>query len=135
MSQYDTGSQEVSGWAVGGMTFAAVMLVLIGSFQVIDGLAAIFGDSFFVVTTNYTFDLDVTAWGWIHLLLGILLLITGWALTAGKSWAAITAIFLAMLSAIENFFFIPYYPFWSILIIALNVWVIWAVTRPDVARA
>ena len=135
MSQYDTGSREVSGWAVGGLTFAATMMMLIGSFQVIAGLAAIFDDSFFVVTRNYTFDLDVTAWGWIHLLLGILLIFAGWALFSGKVWAAMLAVVLAVLSAIENFFFIPYYPFWSILIIALNVWVIWAVTRPDEARA
>ena len=76
----------------------------------------------------------MTAWGWIHFLLGILLVITGWALFARKLWAAMAAIVLAMLSAIENFFFIPYYPWWALLIIALDVWVIWAVTRPDAVR-
>ncbi len=135
MSQYDPEPQQVSGWAAGGITFAATMLLIIGSFQVISGLVAIFDDGFFLITENYTFDLDTTAWGWIHLILGLLLLFTGWALYSQKLWAAMTAIFLAMLSAIENFFFIPYYPFWSILIIALCVWVIWALTRPGAVRA
>ena len=134
MSQYDTEPRQLSGWAVGGMTFAAMMMLMIGSFQAIAGLAAIFNDEFFVIGKNYTFDLDVTAWGWIHLLLGILLFITGWALFARKLWAAMVAIVLALLTAIENFFFIPYYPWWSLLIIAVCIWVMWALTRPDAVR-
>jgi hypothetical protein len=129
MSQQDPGS-PLSGWAVGGITFAATMMILIGVFQVIAGLVAIFDDDFYVVTQNYTFDLDTSAWGWIHLLLGILLLLAGYGLYSGATWAAALAIVLAVLTAIENFFFIPYYPFWSILVIALCIWVIWALTRP-----
>ena len=120
----------VSGWAAGGITFAACILVLIGTFQAINGLVALFNDDFYVVTQNYTFDLDTTAWGWIHLVIGILLVITGTGLMARQAWAGVTAIVLAMLSAVANFFFIPYYPFWSIVVIALAVWVIWALTRP-----
>ena len=129
MTQYDP--PRPSGWTIAGITFAATMMILIGIFQVIAGLVAIFDDSFYVVTQNYTFDLDTTAWGWIHLLLGILLLVAGWGLYAGKTWATVVAIVLAVLTAIENFFFIPYYPFWSILVIALCIWVIWALTRPE----
>jgi hypothetical protein len=134
MTQYDTRSDvpAVSGWAVAGMTFAAVMMILIGVFQAIAGLVAIFDDNFYVVTQNYTFDVDTTAWGWIHLLLGILLILAGYFLYAGRAWAVVTAIVLAGLSAIANFFFIPYYPFWSLLVIGLDVWVIWALTRPGV---
>jgi hypothetical protein len=136
MSQYDSRDvPRVSGWAVGGVSFAATMLLLIGVFQALDGLVAIFNDSFFVVTKNYTFDLDVTAWGWIHLILGILLILAGWGIFTGKTWAGIAGITLAVLSAVANFFFIPYYPFWSILVIGLDVWVIWALTRPGVAEA
>ena len=137
MSEYEPrrDEPEVSGWALGGVSFAATMLVVIGFFQVIAGLTAIFDDEFFVVTRNYTFDLDVTAWGWIHLILGVLLVITGLALYARAAWAAITALVLAVFSAIDNFFFIPYYPFWALLLIALNVWVIWALTRPGAVRA
>ena len=71
----------------------------------------------------------------MHLILGLLLVFTGIGLFSGKAWAAVTAIMLATLSAIANFFFIPYYPFWAILVIALDVWVIWALTRPAAIRA
>ena len=133
MTEYDTTREPtVSGWAVGGITFAGTMLILIGMFQAIDGIAAIANDEFFLVGQNYTFDLDTSAWGWIHQLLGIGLMIAGWSIFAGKTWAAVVALTLAMLSAVANFFFIPYYPFWAILVIALDIWVIWAVTRPGV---
>jgi hypothetical protein len=136
MSDYESRREtEVSGWAVGGVAFAATMLLLIGTFQVIAGLVAIFDDNFYVVAPNYTFDLDASAWGWIHLILGILLVVTGYFLFARAAWAGIVALVLAVLAAVENFFFIPYYPFWSILVIALCVWVIWALTRPGVMRA
>jgi hypothetical protein len=121
---------EVSGWAMGGIAFAGTMMVLIGVFEALAGLVAIFDDSFYVVTQNYTFDLDVTAWGWIHLLLGLAVLATGFGLFARKAWAGVAAILICMLSALANFFFIPYYPIWALLVIGLNIWVIWSVTRP-----
>jgi hypothetical protein len=132
MSQYE--QRPVSGWAVGGITFAATIMILIGIFQAIAGISAIADDEFFVVTQNYVFDLDVSAWGWIHLILGILVAFAGWALLARRTWAVIVALTLAVLSAIANFFFIPYgeAPFWSLLMIALAVWVIWSLTRPGV---
>jgi hypothetical protein len=126
--------QPVSGWATGGIGFAASLLTLIGGFQVIAGLAAVINDDFFVVTRNYAFDLDVSAWGWVHLGFGLLLVVTGFGLFGRRAWAGVTAIFLAMLSAMANFFFIPYYPFWAIVVIALDVWVIWALTRPGAIR-
>jgi hypothetical protein len=128
------GEDDISGWAAGGIIFAATVLIMVGIFQAIAGLVAIIDDDFYVVTRNYTFDLDTTGWGWIHLLIGIALFATGWALFARQTWAGVAAIVLAMLSAIANFFFIPYYPFWSILLIALNVWVIWAMTRPGAIK-
>ena len=136
MSQYESrpGSPRVSGWAVGGVTFAAAMMFLIGVFQALQGLAAIANDEFFVTVRNYTFDVDTTGWGWIHLILGVLLALSGWFLFAGRAWAAIVAVALATLSAVVNFFFIPYYPFWSLLVIALDVWVIWSLTRPGAVR-
>jgi cytochrome c oxidase subunit IV len=120
---------QVSGWAVGGIAFAATMMVLIGVFQSLGGLVALFNDDFYVVTQNYTFDLDVTVWGWIHLLVGIAVLATGFGLFARRPWAGVAAIMLCMLSALVNFFFIPYYPIWSLLVIGLDIWVIWSVTR------
>ena len=132
MSEYEStrSSQPAGGWAIGGVAFAGTIMILIGAFHAISGLAAIIEDDFYVVSRNYTFEIDVTAWGWIHLILGIVVLVAGFSLFSGRSWARVLGISLALLSAVANFFFIPYYPFWSILIIALDVWVIWALTRP-----
>ena len=110
------------------------MMMIIGMFQIIAGLVAILDDNFFVVSKNYTFNLDTTAWGWIHLILGVLLICTAYGLFSRATWAGVTAIVLLSLSTIQNFFFIPYYPFWSITVIALDVWVIWALTRPGAIR-
>ena len=133
MSQQGSSSPP-SGWAIGGITFAVVMMAMIGLFQIIAGLVAIVDDDFYVVTQNYTFDIDTSAWGWIHLLLGILLVLASYGLYSGATWGAAVAIVMAVLTAVENFFFIPYYPAWSIVMIALNVWVIWSITRPGVMR-
>ena len=120
--------ERPSGWAIGFVVFAAVMMVLVGTFQVIAGIAAIFEDEFFVVGPNYVYDVDVTAWGWIHLLLGLTLVLAGFGALKGATWARVVGITLASLSAISNFFFIPYYPVWSIVIIAADVLVIWALS-------
>jgi hypothetical protein len=133
---YDTrpGPDDISGWAAGGIVFAATVLIMVGTFQAIAGLVAIIDDEFYVVTRNYTFDLDVSAWGWIHLIVGILVALCGFSLLARRPWAGVAAIVIATFSAVANFFFIPYYPAWSILIIALDVWVIWSLTRPGVIK-
>ena len=121
---------ELSGWAVGGTVFAATILMLVGVFHFIAGLVAIIDDNFYVVGQNYTFNFDTTAWGWIHLVMGIALVLVGMGLFSRSTWAGVTAIFLASLSAVANFFFIPYYPFWAIVVIALDIWIIWSLTRP-----
>lgn len=127
MSGYRAAARrETSGWAVGGAIFAATIMIMVGIFQALNGLVAIFKNSFYVVTRNYLFNLDVTAWGWIHLIMGVLIFIAGFALLSGQTWARAVGIILASLSAIANFMFIPYYPLWSLLIIALDVFVIWA---------
>jgi hypothetical protein len=134
-TQYDIPPQEEpSAWASGGLVFAGTLLVLGGIFQAIDGIVAIANDDFFVKTQHYTFNLDVTAWGWIHLILGILMFAIGLGLFSQAAWAGVGAIAIAMLSAIANFFFIPHYPIWSLVIIGLDIWVIWALTRPGVIR-
>lgn len=134
MSTAPSREQHVPGGALGGLIFAACVLTLIGAFQVVAGLTAIIDDEFYVVLPNYTFNLDTTAWGWIHLLLGVALLLTGLGLFGRQAWAGVTAIFLASLSALANFFFIPYFPLWAIVVIALDIWVIWSLTRPGAIR-
>ena len=120
-------AQETPGWAVGFILFAAVMMIMVGVFQALQGLIGIFENEFYVPTRNYLFQFDATTWGWTHLLLGLLVAFAGYGLLSGKTWARTVAIFLAVLSAIANFAFIPYYPFWSLLMIALDVFVIWAI--------
>jgi hypothetical protein len=119
--------RETSGWAVGFIMFAAIMMIMVGVFQALQGLVAIFENEFYVPTRNYLFQFDATTWGWTHLLLGLLVAFAGYGLLSGKTWARTVAIFLAVLSAIANFAFIPYYPFWSVLIITVDILVIWAI--------
>ena len=119
-------SRETSGWAVGLILFAAIMMIMVGVFQALQGLIAIFENEFYAATRNYIFKFDATTWGWIHLILGLIVAFAGWGLLSGRTWARMLAITLAVLSAIANYLFIPYYPFWSLLLITLDVLVIWA---------
>lgn len=113
-------------WAIGGVIFAASMMVMLGIWQIIVGIAALIEDEFFLATPNYTYEIDTTAWGWIHLIIGVVVALTGFFLFTGATLARVVGIILASLSAIANFLFLPYYPFWAVLIIAINIFVIWA---------
>ena len=119
--------RETSAWAAGFILFAAIMMLLSGLFQALAGLVAIFENEFYVATRNYLFEFDATSWGWVHLRLGLVVAFAGYGLLSGKTWARVVALTLAVLSAIANFLFIPYYPFWALLIIALDIFVIWAI--------
>jgi hypothetical protein len=121
-------AQEASGWAVGFILFAGIMMVMSGFFQAFSGLVALFQNEFYVATRNYLFQFDATSWGWIHLLLGIVVAAAGFAVMAGRTWGRVVGITLAVLSALANFAFIPYYPFWALTVIALDIFVIWALT-------
>jgi hypothetical protein len=118
--------EDLSGWAVGFTVFAAILMIMVGVWEALQGLIAIFENEFYVATRNYLFEFDATTWGWIHLILGVLIAFAGWGLLSGQTWARVVGITLATLSATANFLFIPYYPFWSILIIAVDIFVIWA---------
>jgi hypothetical protein len=119
--------RETSGWAVGFILFAAIMMIMVGVFQALQGLIAIFENEFYVATRNYLFQFDATTWGWIHLVIGLLVAFAGWGLLSGRTWARVVALTLAVLSALANFLFVPYYPFWALLLITLDIFVIWAV--------
>jgi hypothetical protein len=119
--------RETSGTAVGFILFAAIMMIMVGVFQGLQGIIAIFENEFYVATRNYLFQFDATTWGWIHLVVGLIVAFAGWGLLSGRTWARAVAITVALLSAIANFLFIPYYPFWALLIITLDIFVIWAV--------
>ena len=115
-----------SPWANGLTVFAAVIMVIAGFWQALAGIAALVHDNVYVTTPQYIYSLDLTGWGWIHLLLGILVVCAGVAVFVGQMWARVVGILLAGLSLIANFLFIPHYPIWSLTIIALDVAVIWA---------
>lgn len=127
---------EVSGWAVGWATFAAVMMMMAGVFQMIAAIAAIAEDELFVLAGDWVFSFDVTTWGWIHLIIGILLIAAGLGVVTGNVLARTVGVVLAAASAIANFAYLPWYPLWAVTIIAINVFVIWALTvhGRDVAR-
>ncbi|CAM01713.1 hypothetical protein A8924_2811 [Saccharopolyspora erythraea NRRL 2338] len=115
-------------WTGGMELFAAVMMILIGLFHLAVGLAAILQSSFQVVTDDYIYSFDITSWGWVHLVLGVLIGLVGIALIMGQTWARVVGMILAGLSILGNFLFIPYQPVWSVLVIAIDVAVIWALT-------
>jgi hypothetical protein len=125
MTDQDSGA---SGWVVGFTAFAAMMMLLIGFFQVAIGLVAVFNQDFYVATPEYVFAFDVGTWGWIHLVWGVIVLLGGFALLSGATWARVLGIVLAAIAAAQAFVFLPYQPFWSIIVIALAVLTIWALT-------
>ena len=119
-------AQASTGW-VGWLVFAGIMMILVGSFQAIDGLIALFKDELYVVRPNgMVINVDYTTWGWTHLLLGVLLIAAGFAVFSGRVWGRTLGVIVALLSAIANFAFIPAYPIWSLLIITVDVLVIYA---------
>jgi hypothetical protein len=120
--------REPSGWAIGWTWFAGLMMVMIGFWHAIAGLTAIIDDEFYTRTPNYLLKFDVSTWGWIHLLLGILILLAGFALFSGAVWARSLGVILAVVSAIAAFGWLPYYPVWGIVIIVVAVAVIWSLT-------
>lgn len=127
--QINADRPPVSGWAVGFAVFAGCMMIMAGLFGAITGIAAIINDDLYVIRGDYVFKWDVTAWGWIHLVLGIIVVAAGIAVLTGRTWARVVGMTLAVLSAIANFVFLPYYPVWAIVIIALDVAVIWSLAR------
>jgi hypothetical protein len=110
----------------GGALFAGVLMIVAGVFWALEGLAGVVKGSFYVRSTNYFIHTSASTWGWFHLILGLIVCLAGFGVISGAVWARVVGIALASLSAIVNFLFIPYYPFWAILIIAVDVWVIWA---------
>jgi len=121
-------SQQRSSGAVGFTMFAGVMMILIGAFHAIAGLSGIIKDNFYTVTPNYILKFDVTTWGWIHLVGGIVILLAGFALFSGAVWARTVGVILAGVSALISFAWIPLYPIWAIIFIAVDVTIIWALT-------
>lgn len=117
-----------SGGAVALTTFASVILMVAGVIQSLAGLAAILNDDVFIATEDYLLKADTSAWGWIHLLLGVVLFLAGLGLLKGSLWARTVAVILASVNVVVNFLWLPIQPWWAIIMITLNIFIIWAVT-------
>jgi hypothetical protein len=121
-------SMERSGWAVGWTWFAAIMMIWIGIWHVIAGLAALIEDTFFVIGREYAFEFDVTTWGWIHLVAGVVVLLAAFGLFSGAVWARTVGVIMAVISGIAAFMWMPWYPVWAIVILIADIGVIWSLT-------
>ena len=120
--------RDASGW-VGWIAFAAVMAITMGAYEAILGLVAIFDDKYYLVgSSGLVVSVDYTVWGWVHLLIGLAAVAAGIALMQGRGWGRVLAIGIAGLSALVNLGFLAAYPLWSVLIIAFDVIVIYALT-------
>jgi hypothetical protein len=111
---------------VGIITAAAVILILAGVMHAMQGVVGLATNEFYVVTHRWLFQFDVTTWGWVHVLVGLIGAATGAALLSGASWARIVGVVIAAVSVIANFLWLPYYPLWAVIIIAFDLFVIWA---------
>ncbi len=115
-------NESWTGW----VGFAAFMMLLSGFLGIFDALTALVKGSFYVTTPNYLINVNLTTWGWVHLILSVVVLLAAGAVLAGKMWGRVVGALMALLSALAWMAFIPYYPIWSLLIIALDVTVIYA---------
>ncbi|MEU4874223.1 hypothetical protein [Streptomyces sp. NPDC021608] len=120
-------------WAGGLTAFAAVTLLLTGVLDLFRGVMGIAEDDIFLSTRQYVFRFDVTGWGWIHLALGAVAVVVGLGLFSGAMWARVAGVAIAALIVVGNFLSLPYYPVWSVVMIAFSAFVIWAlcVVKPD----
>ncbi len=117
---------EPTAW-VGVLLFGGIMMLMVGSFHMIQGVVALFRDEYYMVTPNgLLIEFDYTAWGWTHLLLGAAVVATGIGVMVGQMWARVLGIIIAVVSALVNIAFLSAYPVWSTIIIAMDVLVIYA---------
>jgi hypothetical protein len=120
------GRPRTSGW----LAFAGTLAMVIGAFNVIDGLVGLFRDDYYLVGQNQILVFDYTTWGWIWLIMGIVQIAVGAAILSGKMWARATGVFFAVVAAIGHLAFLLAFPLWSVLTIALCVLLIYALTAP-----
>jgi hypothetical protein len=124
------GEPEPSAGAVAGTVLAGVLMILGGIWGFLLGLAVLIKKAFFVpVSGTYPYHWNITSWGWTHLFLGAVVFAAGVCVLMGMTWARVVGVILATLSAIASFLFLPYYPFWSVIMIAIDVYIIWALVK------
>ena len=129
MTTTSSGVQDHStrdAWAGGLSIFGGTVLATLGLFQFFEGLSAVLSDNVYVTTPNYVYQFDITTWGWIHLVVGLIAVAVGVGVLMGQAWGLITGIIIAALSALTQFMFLPWAPIWAIVIIGFDIAVIWA---------
>jgi hypothetical protein len=120
------GAPANSGWVTGLALFAGVMMLVTGILDLCQGIVAVLTNDLIVTTPRYAFRFDAASWGWIHIVLGALIALGGLGVLRGTLWGRVAGIVLASLSAISAFLWLPYHPVWNLVVIALDVFVIWA---------
>ncbi|MGW0465079.1 DUF7144 family membrane protein [Streptomyces sp. NPDC003027] len=125
----DTGPK--AGWAAGGTLFAGVLMLVTGVMDILQGIAGIAEDDIYAHVGDYVFRFNLTAWGWIHLVLGVVVAITGYGILKGAEWGRVAGIALAALNVVAQFLFLPYHPWWALFSMAVSVFVIWALATDD----
>jgi hypothetical protein len=130
-------TREYSAGAVGVTVFAGIIMIMSGVFHAIQGIVALVNNNFFVVGKDYVFTFNMTGWGWAHIVLGVVVATAGFFLFQAATWARTVAVIAASLSILASFLWMPYYPIWSLTVMAFDVFVIWAVTMHgrDILRA
>ncbi|WP_141579140.1 hypothetical protein [Actinomadura sp. WMMA1423] len=117
---------QISGW----LAFAGILSIVVGAFNVIDGVVALFKDNYYVANSGQLLVFDFTAWGWYWLVLGALQIIIGFGVLAGQMWARVVGIVFAFLAALGHLAFLAAFPIWSVLTIALCILMIYALIAP-----
>jgi len=120
---------------VGWLFFGGTMMIMLGTFSAIEGLVALFNDEYYVATPQGLLMFDITGWGWLHLIFGIVAVGVGFGVFTGATWARISGVILCAINALAQLVFLSAYPIWAVIVIALDVLVIWAlIVHGDEAR-
>ncbi|MBX9424259.1 MULTISPECIES: hypothetical protein [Streptomyces] len=118
-------------WAAGGTLFAGVLMLITGFMDILQGITGIAKDDVYTRVGDYVFKFNLTTWGWIHLILGVILVIVGAGILKGAEWGRISGIALASLNVLLHFLYLPYQPWWALFSMAVSIFVIWALASDD----
>ena len=123
-------SDEPDSWASRPAFVVGVVMILLGALHVLEGIAALGGTGIFLRTSgDDTFSVNLTAWGWIFLVIGVVCLAVGFGVLAQQGWGIMVGIVVAVASAVASFLFLPYFPLWAIVTLVVDLWAVWALTR------
>ncbi|MFF7179989.1 hypothetical protein [Streptomyces sp. NPDC008121] len=125
------GTGAGAAWAAGGTLFAGVLMLVIGIMDIFQGIAGIAQDDIYADIGDYVFKFNLTTWGWIHLILGIILALAGFGILKGSEWGRVAGLTLTVLNVVAQFLFLPYHPWWSLFSMAVSIFVIWALATDD----